>query len=108
MSKRSNRRSKSKRALALLSLRAELSLMIDEPKALPLVNSLMAGELRHAIKYITENGRLPHYLLIFNPLQSELQRAADRMQRDIDRQMLALPPLNLTSSGYPATILPMS
>ncbi len=88
MSKRSNRRSKAKRALALLSLRAELSLMIDDPRALALVNSLMAGELRHAIRYITEKGRLPSYLLIYNPYHAELQRAADLMQRDIDNAML--------------------
>ena len=88
MSKRSNRRSKSKRALALLSLRAELSLMIDDPRALALVNSLMIGELRHAIRYITENGRLPSYLLIYNPYHAELQRAAELMQRDLDRQLI--------------------
>ena len=97
MSKRSNRRSKAKRAQALLSLRAELSLMIDDPRALALVNSLMIGELRHAIRYITEKGRLPSYLLIYNPYEAELQRAADLMQRDIDKQMVWVPLLEVPS-----------
>lgn len=87
MSRRSNRRSKSKRAQALLSLKAELMLLLDDPKSIQLMHPLMAGELRHAIKFIHEKGRLPHYL-IPDPFEAQMQIAAEQLQREIDRKFL--------------------
>ncbi len=93
MSRRSNRRSKAKRALALLSLRAELVLLYDGEK-MPnhfLESGLTATrELVDRKKYLIWNnlqewrsGSVPQ-----SPYQAQLDIAAKQLQQDIDNAML--------------------
>jgi len=92
MSKRSNRRSKAKRAQALLSCRAELVLLYDGEK-IPdhyLESGLTATrELISMKKYMILNGVVrPYGANPMSPYQAQLDIAAKQLQQDIDNAML--------------------
>ncbi len=92
MSRRSNRRSKAKRAQALLSCRAELVLLYDGER-LPdhyLECGLTATrELISMKKYMIWNGfTRPSGAVPQSPYQAQLDIAAKQLQQDIDNAML--------------------
>ena len=92
MSKRSNRRSKAKRAQALLSCRAELVLLYDGER-IPdhyLECGLTATrELISMKKYMILNGfTRPSGAVPQSPYQVQLDIAAKQLQDDLDRELI--------------------
>ncbi len=89
MSKRSNRRSKAKRALALLSCRAELTLLHD---GAPMPNhylELGLTDTRNLVR--SKQWQLENRSTISftsSPYQAQLDIAAKQLQQDIDNAML--------------------
>jgi hypothetical protein len=92
MSKRSNRRSKGKRARALLSLRAELTLLYD---GAPMPKHYLESNLTDTRgyvsmkKYMLDNGLARAYGAVpQNPYQAQLDAAAKQLQEDIDKELI--------------------
>lgn len=89
MSKRSNLRSKAKRARALLSLRAELTLLYD---GAPMPTHYLESGLTATRGYVSmkkfwlENSTTRPYAQ--NPYQAQLDAAAKALQQDIDNALI--------------------
>ncbi len=89
MSRRSNRRSKAKRALALLSCRAELTLLHD---GAPMPNhylELGLTDTRNLVR--SKQWQLENRSTISftsSPYQAQLDIAAKQLQIDLDRELI--------------------